>query len=88
MPIVNPKTVTAWVEDIHSKADSCVGNLTSRVELDKFLDETKNKPEFSDERNRRLNEYVEKIERNINFVEKNNLTQKKENNTIKIFISI
>ena len=48
----------------------------------------KNKPEFSDERNRRLNEYVEKIERNINFVEKNNLTQKKENNTIKIFISI
>ena len=88
LPIVNPKTVTAWVEDIHSKADSCVGNLTSRVELDKFLDETKNKPEFSDERNRRLNEYVEKIERNINFVEKNNLTQKKENNTIKIFISI
>ena len=70
LPIVNPKTVTAWVEDIHSKADSCVGNLTSRVELDKFLDETKNKPEFSDERNRRLNEYVEKIERNINFVEK------------------
>ena len=41
LPIVNPKTVTASVEDIHSKADSCVGNLTSRVELDKFLDETK-----------------------------------------------
>ena len=70
LPIINSETVTAWTEDIHSKADSCVANLTSRVEVDKFLDETKNKPELSDERNRRLNEYVEKIETNINFVEK------------------
>lgn len=46
LPVVNTETVTATVEDIDNRALKCIWSLSSRGDMDRFIEETERNEKF------------------------------------------